>query len=104
MKLPNWLTDDNGVPLAASRDRGQIGTVITVVTIGIVAIIGILIFGQVLDATFPDLEDTARENQTQLENTSEDVSGGFGSAMNLVPIVLIVLVASLVIAVVQRFG
>jgi len=98
-------TDDNGVPLAASPDaRGQVGTVITVVTIGIVAIIGILIYAQVEQSVFPDLDTTDAANQTQLENTSEDVSGGFGDAMQLVPVVLIVLVASLVIAVVQRFG
>jgi len=104
-KVWNRITDDNGVPLAASPDaRGQVGTVVTVVTIGIVAIIGILIYSQVNESVFGDLSDTDAANQTQLENSSEDVTGGFGSAMQLVPIVLIVLVASLVISVVQRFG
>jgi len=105
MSLRDRLTDTNGLPLAASPDdRGQVGTVITVVTIGIVAIIGILIYSQVNGSLFGDLSNTDAANQTQLENTSEDVTGGFGSAMQLVPVVLIVLVASLVIAVVQRFG
>jgi len=104
-KLWNRITDNNGVPLAASpSERGQVGTVITVVTIGIVAVIGILIYSQVNQSLFGDLSDTDAANQTQLENSSEDVTGGFGSAMNLIPVVLIVLVASLVIAVVQRFG
>lgn len=105
MRLWDRITDDSGIPLAASPDeRGQVGTVITVVTIGIVAIIGILIYSQVNSASFGDLADTDRANQTQLENSSEDVTGGFGDAMQLVPVILIVLVASLVIAVVQRFG
>lgn len=97
-KLAGMLTDDSGVPLAASPDeRGQVGTIITVVTIGVVAIIGILIYAQV-DGSLP-----APEN-SDLNNSSEDVTTGFGDAMQLVPVVLIVLVASLVIAVVQRFG
>lgn len=104
-RLKKSLTDDNGVPLAASPDeRGQVGTVITVVTIGIVAIIGILIFAQVNSSTFGDLSTTDAANQTELENSSEDIANGFGGAMQLVPVVLIVLVASLVIAVVQQFG
>jgi len=100
LKEKAWdtITDDNGVPLAASgSDRGQVGTVITVVTIGIVAIIGILIYSQVNNSL------PAPENE-QLNNSSQEVTDGFGSSMQLVPVVLIVLVASLVIAVVQRFG
>jgi len=97
-KAKGFLTDDSGIPLAASPDeRAQVGTVITVVTIGIVAIIGILIYAQV-EGSLP-----APENE-QLNNSSGEVTDGFGSAMQLVPVVLIVLVASLVIAVVQRFG
>lgn len=95
--LRGMLTDENGVPLALSDESGQVGTVITVVTIGIVAIIGILIYSQV-DQSIP-----APDNQ-DLQNSSASVTEGFGNAMQLVPIVLIVLVASLVIAVVQRFG
>lgn len=95
-KLGNFVTDKNGVPLAASN-RGQVGTVITVVTIGIVAIIGILIYAQV-DSSL------GTPANSDLANASESVTGGFGDAMSLVPVVLIVLVASLVIAVVQRFG
>lgn len=104
-RLRDWLTDDNGVPLAASPDeRGQVGTVITVVTIGIVAVIGILIYAQVEQSVFPDLNSTDPANRTELENSSSSVTDGFGDAMALVPVILIVLVASLVIAVVQRFG
>ena len=97
-KLKQFLTDDAGVPLALSRDeRGQVGTIITVVTIGIVAIIGILIYSQV-DNSLAD------PTNTDLSNADSNVTSGFADAMQLVPVVLIVLVASLVIAVVQRFG
>jgi len=99
-KLWDTITDDNGVPLALTPpedNRGQVSTVIMVVTIGIVAVIGILIYSQV-NGSLP-----APQN-SDLNNSSKQVTSGFGSAMNLVPVVLIVLVASLVIAVVQRFG
>lgn len=96
-KLKDLLTDDAGVPLALSSDRGQVGTIITVVTIAIVAIIGILIYSQV-DGSLED------PTNTDLANADSNVTSGFGDAMQLVPVVLIVLVASLVIGVVQRFG
>ena len=97
-KLFNLATDENGQYHAApGQDRGQVGTVIAVVTIGIVAIIGILIYSQV-NNSLPTPENT------ELANAQTNVTGGFGDAMQLVPVVLIVLVASLVIGVVQRFG
>jgi hypothetical protein len=77
-------------------DRGQVNTVITVVTLGLVAIIGILIFDEV-DTSVGDPSNTA------LSNSQSNVTDGFGDAMDLVPVVLLVLVASLVIAVVQQF-
>lgn len=102
-RLKSLATDEGGTPLALSRDRGQIGTVIAVVTIGIVAIIGILIYSQVLGA-IGDPSTTNAENRTVLENATVDTTEGFDDAMQLIPVVLIVLVASLVIGVVQRFG
>jgi hypothetical protein len=97
-KLVDLATDDDGHYHAAKPDqRGQVGTVIAVVTIGIVAIIGILIYSQVNNS----LPTPAN---SQLANAQSNVTGGFGDAMQLVPVVLIVLVASLVIGVVQRFG
>jgi hypothetical protein len=100
LKAKAWdaMTDDNGIPLAASPDsRGQVGTVIAVVTIAIVAIIGILIYSEVNNS----VDDPTNSD---LNNSSNEVTEGFGSAMQLVPVVLVVLVASVVIAVVQRFG
>jgi len=73
----------------------QSGTIISVVVIGVIALIGILIFAQI-ESALPTIENT------ELNNSSTDVVTGFGNAMELVPIVLLVLVAALVIGVVQR--
>jgi len=73
----------------------QAGTVISVVVIGVIALIGILIFAQVSDS-LPAIDDPA------LQNASTGVTSGFANAMELIPIVLLVLVAALVIGVVQR--
>jgi len=73
----------------------QAGTVISVVVIGVIALIGILIFAQIEDA-LPAIDNT------ELDAASTSVTDGFGNAMELVPIVLLVLIAALVITVVQR--
>ena len=70
------------------------GTVISVVVIGVVALVGLLIFGEVYNA-MPEMP-------TEVEGTAEDVVGGFADAIGLVPIILLVLLASVVIGVVQR--
>ena len=77
------------------RRAAQVGTVISVVVIGVVALVGILIFSQVNDA-LPTIENN------QLDNSTTAVTDGFANAMELIPIVLLVLVAALVIGVVQR--
>lgn len=74
----------------------QAATILSVVTVGIVAIIGILIYSEVKSA-LPAPTDT------QLNEASGNVTDGYAQAMELVPVVLIVMVAALVIAVVQRF-
>lgn len=74
----------------------QISTIVSVVTIGLVAIIAILIFDEVTTSI-------GSPSNTALSNAESNVTDGFGDAMDLVPIVLLVLVASLVIAVVQQF-
>lgn len=73
----------------------QAGTIISVVVIGVIALIGILIFAQVSDA-LPSIENS------ELDGAQDGVTDGFANAMELVPIVLLVLVAALVISVVQR--
>ena len=80
----------------AQMGGGIVNSVITVVVVGVVGIVGILIFSEVDQAI--TIADTS-----PLYNSSEALSDGFGSAMELLPIVLIVLVASLVIAVIGRF-
>ena len=70
------------------------GTVISVVVIGVVALVGLLIFGEVYSA-MPDMPE-------EVEDTAADVVAGFGDAIGLVPIILLVLLASVVIGVVQR--
>lgn len=71
------------------------GVVISVVVIGVVALVGILIFAQIDEA----LPEPADQN---LSDAQTSVAEGFGGAMELVPIVLLVLIAALVIGVVQR--
>jgi hypothetical protein len=83
----------------------QSGTVISVVVIGVVTLIGVLIFDQVNSAIPDDVmyNDPANESDpTQLGSARGSVVDGLGNAVELVPIVLLVLVASVVIMVVQR--
>jgi len=77
------------------RRAAQVGTIISIVVIGVVTLVGILIFANIQDA-LPSATDP------ELQNATEGVVGGFGDAMQLVPIVMLVLVAALVIGVVQR--
>ena len=77
------------------RRAAQVGTIISIVVIGVVTLVGILIFSEI-QQSLPAATDPA------LENASDGVVGGFGDAMQLVPIVMLVLVAALVIGVVQR--
>jgi len=90
----NWApeVDPDAHPV---RRAAQVGTVISVVIIGVVALIGILIFAQVSDA-LPTIDNT------ELSNAQTGVTDGFAGAMELIPVVLLVLVAALVIGVVQR--
>jgi len=73
----------------------QVGTIITVVVIGVVALVGILIFAQI-DTALPAIDNE------DLADSQTSVTDGFAGAMELIPVVLLVLVAALVIGVVQR--
>lgn len=79
----------------------QAARLITVLILAVIAIVGVLIYDSVLDA-LGDPSTTNAENRTQLENATVSVTEGFGSALDLVPVLLIVLVAALVIGVVSR--
>lgn len=72
----------------------NVGTVITVVAIAVVSIVGILIYAEVESS----LGTPADQN---LADAQSNVTSGFGDAMGLVPVILIVLLAALVIGVVQ---
>lgn len=76
------------------RRAAQAGTVITVVVIGVVAMVGVLIFAQVEEA-MPTVDGP-------LNGTVDNITSGFGDAISFVPIIMLVLLASVVIAVVQR--
>lgn len=79
----------------ALQRAAQVGTIISVVVIATVALVGTLILAQV-NGALPTIENT------QLNDSSTAVLDGFAGAMELVPVVLLVLVAALVIGVVQR--
>ena len=78
----------------AHAKGGQVDTVITVVVVAVVAVVGILIYSEV---------DQAISVSGSLSSSKGNLTSGFGDAMELVPIVLIVLVAALVIGVISRF-
>ncbi len=79
---------------SAVRRAAQAGIVITVVVIGVVSMVGILIFAQVNQA-MPAVNGS-------LNTTLTSITDGFGNAMSFVPIIMLVLLASVVIGVVQR--
>jgi hypothetical protein len=83
-----------------SRAR-QAGTVISVVVIGVVALVGTLIFGEIYNA-LPLSDPVFNESTGALGGVPDSIVTGFGDAVGLVPIVLLVLLASVVIGVVQR--
>jgi hypothetical protein len=87
---------DEKVPDTKIGRAAQSGTVLNVVVLAVIAITGILIYSQI-QTSLPS------PSNGQLDNASTNVTDGFADAMNLLPVVFVVLVAALVIAVVQRF-
>jgi len=102
LSIVGYARDEWAVPAAESvpgegrlHRAGQVGTIISVVIIATVALVGTLILAQV-EGALPTIENS------QLQNSSTSILDGFAGAMELVPVVLLVLVAALVIGVVQR--
>ena len=101
--LATYARDRWGEPAAAKipgnggqlQRAAQVGTVISVVVLSVVALVGVLIIAQI-NSALPAIENN------QLDNTSSAILSGFNGAMELFPVVLLVLVASLVIGIVQR--
>jgi len=87
---PEFSETDSSLKSAA-----QMNVIISVVTIGVVALIGTLIISQI-NSSLPSISNT------QLSNSQTSILDGVAGAMDLVPVVLIVLVASVVIGVVSR--
>lgn len=74
----------------------QLGDVLVVVTLGITIILGILIYSQVQTALpTPDNSD--------LENASNNSTETFADTMELAPIIMIVIIATVILTIVQRF-
>ena len=97
-----WAPDGPAPDAGPVQRAAQVGTVIAVVIIGVVALIGLLVFDQVRNA-IPEaaLEDDTGETN-EFGNTTASIMEGFGGAMELIPVVLLVMIAGLVIGVVQR--
>lgn len=76
--------------------RGQTSAVLTVVVVGIVIIVGILVFSEIQSAL-------PTPSNSDLSNASSNATDTFSDAMELAPVILVVLIASVVLAVVQRF-
>lgn len=77
-------------------NRAQAGTVISVVVISVVAMVGLLIVGQTYEAM------PAMDSSNPLDGQVDSIVEGVASSMEFIPIILLVLLASIVIAVVQR--
>jgi len=99
----NYARTQWGEPAAAKipgnggqlQRAAQVGTVISVVVLSVVALVGVLIIAQI-NSALPAIDNT------ELNQTSSAILSGFNGAMELFPVVLLVLVASLVIGIVQR--
>jgi hypothetical protein len=90
-------TDNSGGLISRAQ---QAGTIISVVVIGIISLIGLLIFGEVFSAL--PLNDDVFASGGALEGIPSNIVSGFGDALGLVPVILLILLASVVIGVVQN--
>lgn len=95
----SFAEDKVGDKLNANTRVGkaaQTGTILTVVTIGITILVGTLIYSQV-KTSLPS------PTNSDLQNASENSTSTFADAMELAPVIMIILLAAVVLAVVQRF-
>lgn len=83
-----------GAYTAERAQGGMVGTIIPVVVVAVVGVVGILIYSKVEDS----ISVTG-----DLSTSVTELTSNFGEATELIGIVLLVLVASLVIAVINRF-
>lgn len=87
--------------LRAGQTTGDIVSIILVIVVAaVIGYVGVKVGSTTEDSiTDTDLANTNAENQTQFENSTESVTSGFASSMDLVEVVFIVLMLSAVIAV-----
>ena len=97
-----WAPDGPDPDAGRVHRAAQSAQVISVIIIGVVALIGILIFDQVRAGVPEDALEDDEGATNQFGESVESIMTGFGGAMELIPVVLLVIVASLVIGVVQR--
>lgn len=83
--------------MAAGQSRGLVGVMITLVTAGIVAFVGI-------DAMSQTREQTALSQGDAFYNASQDVTQGVDSAFGMIGIVFLVLILSVVILYLRGVG
>lgn len=83
-------------PSTRMGNRAQSSAVLTVVVVGIIIIIGILVYAEI-ESALPT------PSNSDLSNASDNATGTFGDSMELAPVILLVLIASVILAVVQRF-
>jgi hypothetical protein len=76
--------------------KQMVDQMLAVVVIGVVIIVGILVYGEI-ESSLP-----APDN-SNLANTQDNTTNTFGDAMELAPVVLLVIIASLILSVVRRF-
>lgn len=81
---------------SAIGKAGQMATLMTVVTLGITLLVGILVFSEI-QTSLPT------PSNSELDNASGNVTSTFADVMDLAPIIMLALVASLILAVVQNF-
>jgi len=83
--------------MGAGQQRGLVGVMITLVTAGIVAFVGI-------DAMSQTQEQTALQSGDPFYNASLDVQAGIDSAFGMLGIVFLVLILSVVILYLRGVG
>lgn len=83
--------------MGAGQNRGLVAVMITLVTAGIVAFVGI-------NAMSQTQEQTALQSGDPFYNASQDVTAGINSAFGMLGIVFLVLILSVVIVYLRGVG
>jgi len=92
--------------LRVGQVSGQLINVILIIVIAAaVGMVGVKVMSEFQDnITDKDLSTTDDANQTEYENATEAVSGGFTDAMSLTDIVFLVLMFGVILIALLQFG